>query len=230
MSKRQRNRSDQRARILDAARALFADRGFDDVTMTEIAGKAGVARATVFNYFPSKVGLVEAITEDVLAYFHAMLERGIADDTTPVPSLVRAFFAHMGTGIEVYQRFYQSAFREVMKVQVGLDPGGGEMRRHGLVLLERLMARGQDRGELRRGVPPRDLAGAFDSLANGTIVHWLYEDATGSLRERMERAAEIFLGGVAEARWAEPPARVPDLAPLGWDPAGRGREPTPRRS
>ena len=229
MSRRQQNRSDQRARILDAARALFADRGFDDVTMTEIAGKAGVARATVFNYFPSKVGLVEAITEDVLAYFHAMLERGLEDDAIPVPTLVRAFFAHMGIGIEAYQRFYQSAFREVMKVQVGLDPGAGEMRGRGLLLLERLMTRGQERGELRREIPPRDLAGAFNSLTNGTIVHWLYEDAAGSLREHMERAAEIFLGGVAEARWAEPDAPVPDLAPLGWNPAGPDPEPTPEK-
>jgi AcrR family transcriptional regulator len=162
MSKRQQNRSDQRARILDAARGLFADRGFDDVTMSEIAGKAGVARATVFNYFPSKVGLVGAITEDVLAYFHAMLERGLAEDETPVPNLVRTFFAHMGTGIEVYQRFYRSAFREVMKIQVGLDPdpSTSEIHARGLVLLERLMKRGQERGELRREVPPRDLASA----------------------------------------------------------------------
>jgi hypothetical protein len=94
-------------------------------------------------------------------------------------------------------------------------------------LLERLMTRGQERGELRREIPPRDLASAFDSLSNGTIVHWLYEDATGSLRERMERAAQIFLSGVAEARWADAQEPVPDLAPIGWDPAGRGPASTP---
>lgn len=211
-----------RERILDAARQLFAGRGFDAVTMTEIAEKAGVARATVFNHFPSKVGLVEAITEDVLAYFRGMVERGLADERTPVPILVRAFFAHMGHGIEQYERFYRSAFREIVKVQLGLDEGSGAgaMRRAGLVLLEQFMVRGQQRGELRAGLSPRDLASAFDSLTHGTIVHWLYEDASGSLRERMEGAAEIFLGAVAEAPWAEAGAPVPELAPLDWNPAG----------
>ena len=47
-----------------------------------------------------------------------------------------------------------------------------------------------------------DLAVAIDSLANGTINHWLYEDTSGSLRERMRRAAEIFLGSVASRRAA----------------------------
>ena len=38
---------------------------------------------------------------------------------------------------------------------------------------------------------------AFDSLVFGTITHWLYDDASESLRLRMQRAAEILLGSVA---------------------------------
>ena len=54
--------------ILTAARDLFTERSFDDVTMAEIATAAGVARATVFNQFSSKHGLVDAITEQVLSF------------------------------------------------------------------------------------------------------------------------------------------------------------------
>jgi AcrR family transcriptional regulator len=219
---RARSRSEQRDRILDAARGLFADRGFDEVTMGEVARKAGVARATVFNYFPSKVGIVDAITADVLGYFHGMLEAGLRDESTPVPTLVRAFFGHMGSGIEAYQRFYRGAFREIVKVQLGLDESSaaGAMRRVALERLEGLMARGQERGELQRSFSSHDLASAFDSLTHGTIVHWLYEDASGSLRDRMLSAAEIFLGAVAEAPFAVAREPVPDFAPLEFNPAG----------
>ena len=70
------NRSEAaRARILDAAHALFEERGSDAVTISEVAELAGVARATVFNQFGSKGGLVEAITESVFAGYVAILEK-----------------------------------------------------------------------------------------------------------------------------------------------------------
>jgi AcrR family transcriptional regulator len=40
--------------ILDAARRLFSRRGFRDVGIDEIAAEAGLAKATVYQYFPSK--------------------------------------------------------------------------------------------------------------------------------------------------------------------------------
>ncbi|HEX2415244.1 MAG TPA: TetR/AcrR family transcriptional regulator, partial [Thermoleophilaceae bacterium] len=122
-SVRAQTRGDQRARIVDAARRLFASHGVDEVTMAEVATEAGVARATVFNYFGSKHALVEAITEDVIAYYQAMLQNALADTTTPVPALVRALFEHMGAGIEQFHEFYREVFREIMKIQVGLEEG-----------------------------------------------------------------------------------------------------------
>jgi AcrR family transcriptional regulator len=202
----------QRERILDAARALFASQGFETVTMAEIASQAGVARATVFNHFGSKRALIEAITESVFDYWKGMLDRALADERSPTPSLVRALFEGMA-GIEQLLSFYRGVFREIMKVLVGLDEGGAAQRArdHALERLERLLARGQQRGELSNQFAAGDLAAAFDSLANGTIMHWLYEDTSGSLRERMRRAVEIFLGTVALGRPAAPDEPLPDL-------------------
>jgi AcrR family transcriptional regulator len=47
-----------RAAIADAALELFLDRGFDDVTVVEVARAAEVSEATVFNYFRTKEDLV----------------------------------------------------------------------------------------------------------------------------------------------------------------------------
>jgi AcrR family transcriptional regulator len=56
--RRELRRQETRARIVDAAADLFAERSFDAVSVMEIAKRAGVVEKTVFNHFPVKEGLV----------------------------------------------------------------------------------------------------------------------------------------------------------------------------
>jgi AcrR family transcriptional regulator len=58
VGRRELKRQETRARIVDAAADLFAERGFDTVSVVEIARRAGVVEKTVFNHFPVKEGLV----------------------------------------------------------------------------------------------------------------------------------------------------------------------------
>ncbi len=55
---RERRRQETRGKIVDAAAELFAERGFEAVSVMEIARRAGVVEKTVFNHFPVKEGLV----------------------------------------------------------------------------------------------------------------------------------------------------------------------------
>jgi AcrR family transcriptional regulator len=226
LSRRALNRSEQRARIIDAARRLFASHGVDQVTMADVADEARVARATVFNHFGSKRAVLEGITEDVIAHYQAMLRNALDDTTTPTSLIVRALFEQMGVGIEEDRRFYRGVFREIAKIRLGLDEGrvGQQAGEQALALLVQLLERGQQRGELSSAYGAEDLASAFDSLVNGTITHWLYGHAAGRLRERMQRAAEVFLGPVAVGPTARRPAPLPVLAPP------RPRRRAPRRT
>jgi AcrR family transcriptional regulator len=189
---------DPRRRVLFCAGDLFAEHGFDDVTMADIAEAANVARATVFNYFGSKHALVETLTETVIDVFRAMLDDALADTTTPTPTLLRRLYEQMGLGIESQRGFFRGVFREIARIQLGLDEGLVAQRANddAHARLLQLVERGQARGDLNAALDTGAVARGFRSLANGTITGWLYQDDAGSLVDAMRAAADVFLSSV----------------------------------
>lgn len=65
---RERKKEQARRRIAEVALRLFDERGYDAVTVNEVAEAAGVAKVTLFAYFPSKDSLVlDGVKEDTAA-------------------------------------------------------------------------------------------------------------------------------------------------------------------
>ena len=54
---------DTRQRILAAALALFSEKGYDAVSVGEIAGAVGIKAPSLYNHFPSKQAIFDAIVE-----------------------------------------------------------------------------------------------------------------------------------------------------------------------
>jgi len=66
-------RARKRRRILGAASRRFLDQGYRKTTVEEVAGDAGVAKGTVYLYFPSKADLlIHAVAEEKRHYVLAM--------------------------------------------------------------------------------------------------------------------------------------------------------------
>lgn len=70
-----------RARIREIANRLFIGRGFDAVTVAEVAREAGVSTVTVFNHFPTKEDLFLDRVDDAVEFLRsAVRDRGSAVD------------------------------------------------------------------------------------------------------------------------------------------------------
>src|ERR1700743_1065241 len=76
-------KSQQRVRdILEAGRAVFAEKGYDAATSAEIAQPAGISEATVFSYFSGKRELGARVIADWYDEIVSAFETGLTSDGT----------------------------------------------------------------------------------------------------------------------------------------------------
>lgn len=89
---REKERETRKNIILDAAERLFATKPYDSVSMQEIADEAGLAKSSIYTYFPTQETLfVEAAMRDAALLFQN-LEAILAEKHTPDPGkIIHAF-------------------------------------------------------------------------------------------------------------------------------------------
>ncbi len=84
-----------RQRILEAARQLFASRGFEACTTRQIADAAGIASGTLFNYFATKEAVLACLAAEAVAEVYRDFEVGSAQED----SLEEELFAFVAAGL-----------------------------------------------------------------------------------------------------------------------------------
>ncbi|MFF7972721.1 TetR family transcriptional regulator [Streptomyces sp. NPDC007905] len=89
MGRRERKKAATRKALADAALELFLERGFDEVSIRDVAEAADVSTTTLFKHFPSKEALVFDLDADQEAALVAAVR-----DRTPGTSIPRALRAH----------------------------------------------------------------------------------------------------------------------------------------
>jgi AcrR family transcriptional regulator len=76
-----------RHRIFDAFSGLLHERGYDAITLADVAARAGMSRTTMYNYFPDKDALVVAFADEEVARHVTELRERLAALENPVDRL-----------------------------------------------------------------------------------------------------------------------------------------------
>ena len=99
---RERKKRQTRQAIAEAAHRLFAERGFDAVTVAEVAREADVSEGTVFNYFPAKEDLFYGQMETFEAALVEAVRTRAPDES--VLAAFRRFVLERSKGLETEER------------------------------------------------------------------------------------------------------------------------------
>jgi TetR/AcrR family transcriptional regulator len=101
--------------LIAAAQDVFSTRTVEEVTVEEIADKAGVAVGSLYNHFGSKAGLHAAVVERAVEVDRQFMDLAYTADRTPVEQLYAA--------AEEYLRFYLEAPEYFRMLAFPADPG-----------------------------------------------------------------------------------------------------------
>ncbi len=97
---------DNRARLLTVATRLFARHGYEAVGVRQLAEAAGVTKPTLYHYFGSKRGLLEALLADGFADFFVALDGAALYDydlLAPLTAYADAYFAFAARHRDLYR-------------------------------------------------------------------------------------------------------------------------------
>jgi AcrR family transcriptional regulator len=165
--------------LIIAAGAAFAERGADDVSLEEIARRAGVGIGTLYRHFPSRQALVEAVYKDQVDGLEVLAGKLLASES-PGDALgdwLRAFAA--------FGRTKRSLSAALVKDSAVLTACSKVLRG----CTEALLTRAQQEGAVRGDVQPADLL----RLTHGLI---LATEGTGTDPGMSDRMISLLIGGL----------------------------------
>lgn len=188
--------ADKRDAILRAATRVFAQRGFFNAQVADIARAAGVAAGTVYLYFRSKddllVSLFERTMRDAIADGRAALD-GAADPRERLRRLARLHLERLGRDRDLAVVF-QVELRQSTKF---MERFSSSYLREYLGLLREAVESGQAAGLFRRDVnatiAAKILFGALDEMA----TNWMLSQRRYALERDADAVLDLFFHGVS---------------------------------
>jgi AcrR family transcriptional regulator len=141
--------------IIDAAMDVFAEWGFAEARLAEVARRAGVVKGTLYRYFETKEALFRAVVQGALAANLQTLERAAAVFEGPFAELVPMLLDRAASRMndDRLPRLARMVLAESRSFPDLASVWHDELAARMLGLIESLIAKAQARGEVREGDP-----------------------------------------------------------------------------
>jgi TetR/AcrR family acrAB operon transcriptional repressor len=198
-----------RARILDAAEAVFYEKGVANSCLEDIAGAAEVTRGAIYWHFKDKGELFDAMMQRVVLPAEEMLERaGGAGDPDPLQLLRRATVDVLLRTAEDprMRRVFEIAYHKCEYVgdAVGVRARHVASQNECLKTIESGFRACVRSGRLPKTLDPRVAAVGAMSLVSGLIANWVLDPASFPLGKHAETLVDFYFRGLEAS---PPPAR-----------------------
>ena len=199
-------RADKREAILRAAIDVFAERGFFNAQVADVARAAGVAAGTVYLYFRGKDDLLVSIFERTM---REAIEDGRAcvaplrDPVVQLREIARVHLDRMGRDRSLAVVF-QVELRQSTKF---MERFSSTLLREYLGIIRAIIAAGQASGAFRREINPTLAAKLFFGGLDEMATNWILSQRKYALATEADAIVDLFVGGLRAGREVRLPRR-----------------------
>jgi AcrR family transcriptional regulator len=169
---------DSRDEILKAAMQLFANRGFHETSMSEVAREARVSKALIFWHFKTKEELFVAVLNRLLEpYFIDFAEEEAAmGERAQIEKLVESYLLFVRDNASSV-RFFIAQMLHDQRLSESLNDQVLKLYNGYRTMLVQLIASAQQKGICTRQTPPESVAAFLLSALNGLLIEFLFMGA-----------------------------------------------------
>jgi len=154
-------------RLLAAAEAVFAEKGYHDASITDITRRAGIGQGTFYFYFPGKLELLRVLLMDISRQLRLVTSEATSRASNRLEAermALTAFFHFAGSRRNLYR---------LIRTAEWVDPGLGRQYYETFArAYARVLEKAQERGELRR-MDPETMAFCLIGLAEALHMRWV---------------------------------------------------------
>jgi AcrR family transcriptional regulator len=188
-----------RTRLLESAAAAFARHGLAGANINAISVDAGLAKGTVYNYFPSKEALFAAVVQE--ACRRAVDEAEDPGREAPTRERLRGLVRADIAWAAQHEPFARVLVRELFSGEPELYGRVVEAALPYIGRVVEVLADGIDRGEVNADRPVEQLAQLFAGLGLLALAqHWGSGGAWPTLDEIPDLVVDLFVDGMRSPR------------------------------
>jgi AcrR family transcriptional regulator len=191
-TRRERRRTEVRDRILDAARVLFDERGYDDTKVSDICDRADLAYGTFFNHFGEKRELLRSMAEEAVRKVREDLEH-LAKQPGSIEDHLVALFEDGAAEFESEGGRKRELLGKIHAIAYTEAPEQNDRLFH--AAFEAYIAESVSSGRVRSDVPVETLAEVVASTFSSLALSWVHFDDY-PVHERASAAARFLAGAL----------------------------------
>ncbi len=195
LSRRERKGRETRIRLFRAALQLFADRGFQNVTVEDITEAADVGKGTFFNYFESKEHVLGVMAELQLAHVVEAVEAVAGARSRSIRSILHHLFLRLSGEVGRSPEFARTVIASFLASEVVRGVVQQRMS-EGRRLVAGLFAAGQQRKEIDGELNCEGAALQMQQILLGTVMLWSL-NGEPNLTESIENSFRMFWRAIA---------------------------------